>query len=166
MAIAKTLVFMAVLVLAANLSWAATCAEKSYLSSCSKCSFDNVSGKMDQACYEGYQSRGSACLVAAYPAAATMYQLGSCPAIQTCIDRLQECKALYTDGNDKNDCLSGSIDHCFEKGDACVAAAAADCNKDPSDALANVAPPASFCDSFFFAILFPFAGAAFLQIKK
>lgn len=165
MASGKLLGLLALLLILIPFSSAATCAEKSYTSSCAKCGFE-ASGKMDEACFQGYQARGTACLAAAYPAASFAYQMGSCPAIQTCIDRLQECKAIYTNGNDKNDCELGSIDHCFERGDACVAAAAADCNKTPSDELGNIAPPASWCDGFFFTVLLPLSGAAFFRMKQ
>jgi hypothetical protein len=155
------LIFLAAIV---SIASAATCAEKSYADSCAKCGFD-ASGKMDPSCYQGYQTRGTACLFAAYPATATMYQMGSCPAVQICIDRLQECKALYTSGNDQYDCQMGSLDQCFERGDTCIEAAAQDCNKDPSDELANVAPSPSFCDGTFLAILFPLAGVIIIKLK-
>ncbi len=159
MADAKIFGFLVLLLLLVPFVSAATCAEKSYDTSCKKCSFENQTGKMDQACYEGYQNRGIACLFAAYPAESIKYKMGDCPAIQACVDKLQGCKALYTTGNDKYDCSVETIDHCFIRGDACVADAVKHCDKPSPETVADEAPPASWCDGFMFPLGLAFMGA-------
>ncbi|MBI5222880.1 hypothetical protein HY990_00505 [Candidatus Micrarchaeota archaeon] len=120
---------------------------------------------MDQACYQKYQDSGVACLFSAYPIESIQYKMGNCPAIDVCVDRLNTCKALYTQGNDKFDCDSDSINHCFVRGDACVARAVKDCSGTPPGDLANDLPPASFCDGFFFFIAL-FAGLLFVKNRR
>lgn len=150
----KVLILMVLLL--TTVSIAATCAQKSYATSCTKCSFDS-NGKMDQVCYDGYQNSGKGCLFAAYPLESLEYSGGNCPAIDICIDRLQTCKALYSSGNDQADCLTGDIRNCFVQGDKCVAAAVKDCKGTPPGQLESDLPPAAFCDSFFF-LAFSFLG--------
>ncbi len=161
--LAVTAIVLAVLM--AGTSFAATCAIKSYTTSCMKCSFDSY-GKMDQKCYEQYQNNGVACLFAAYPVESIQYKMGNCPAIDACIQKLETCKALYTSGNDKTDCGLGEIDHCFARGDACVADAVKHCDTPSPDTVADVAPPAGFCDGFFFMILPLFIGLGYVKITR
>ena len=155
---------LVLILILAGLSFSATCASKAYISSCLKCSFDTT-GKMNQPCYEGYQNRGVGCLFAAYPLESIQYQSGNCPAIQACIDKLQECKGLYASGNDKLDCQTDAIDHCFSRADSCVADAVKHCSTPSPDSVADIAPPAAWCDGFFFFIL-PLLGAGFFTRTK
>ncbi len=146
-----------ILLLLISSSYAASCAQKSYSTSCSKCKFSK-DGKMDQTCYDNYQTSGKTCLFAAYLLESMEYTAGNCPAIDICVDRLQACKALYSSQNDQLDCETGSITNCFVQGDRCVAAAVKDCKGTPPDALLSDAPPASWCDGFFFMIIPLFVG--------
>jgi hypothetical protein len=164
MASMKVLGFLAFLLILIPLASAATCAERSYAASCRKCSFDNVTGKMDPACYNAEQGAGVACLFAAYPAASIQYKLGSCPGIDTCVERVQTCKALYSNGNDQYDCEDGSINNCFVQGDICVAEAAKDCSQPPPAQPMFDVPPPGLCDGLFF-FLIPLIGAV-LFLKK
>jgi hypothetical protein len=152
-------IFVFLVILAAFAS-AATCASKAYSTSCDKCSFDS-SGKMDQKCYEGRQGSGVSCLFAAYPIESIQYQMGSCPAVDICKDRLETCKAIYSDYNDKTDCDAGNIYHCFQSADYCVDYAVKHCNEDPPGATENLLPPPAWCDDFFFMFIPLFAGALF-----
>jgi hypothetical protein len=156
--------FLLILVCLISLSSAATCAEKSYSISCQKCTFDS-NGKMDQTCYSGYQESGKLCLFAAYPLESIAYTNGECPAIDTCVDRLQTCKAFYASGNDSLDCESGQIDHCFTKADACVAAAVKNCTGTPPGDVANLAPPPAWCDGIFFLLILPFGALFYCKSK-
>lgn len=149
-------------ILLISVSFAATCAQKSYTTSCSKCSFDQ-NGKMDQSCYEKYQGSGQACLFAAYPLESMAYTSGNCPAIDACIERLQTCKAMYSSGNDLSDCATGDITNCFVQGDRCVAMAVKNCNEPPPVQPEFDAPPAAWCDGFFFLIIPLFLGIAFVK---
>ncbi len=158
----RNLLTLTIAVLAlAGLASAATCAEKSYQASCMKCSFDQ-SGKMDQKCYEDYQGKGVTCLFTAYPVESVEYKMGSCPGIDTCVERLNTCKAMYSSGNDQMDCETGDINNCFVQGDICVAMATKDCSKPPPDQPAFDAPPVGWCDSLWFAII-PLFGAFFFR---
>ncbi len=156
---------MAVLVVLSSISFAETCAEKSYSVSCNKCTFD-VYGKMDQTCYQKYQSSGKACLFGAYPIESAEYVAGACPAVDVCINRLTDCKAIYTSGNDKQDCYAENIDHCFIRADNCVALAVKNCSGTPPGDISDIAPPASFCDGFFFFIFPIFVGAVYYGSKN
>ncbi|MBI5227440.1 hypothetical protein HY988_02515 [Candidatus Micrarchaeota archaeon] len=148
----------------ATVSFAATCASKAYASSCLKCTFDK-DGKMDSQCFEGYQSKGIACLFSAYPIESIQYKAGACPAIEACINKLETCKAAYASSNDKYDCEVGNINHCFRRADTCVADAVKHCDTPSPDKVEDIAPPSSFCDGFFFAILPIFVGAMVVRRK-
>ena len=132
-----------------TLSFAASCAEKSYSTSCAKCTFD-TSGKMNKNCYEKYQGSGITCLFAAYPLESIEYKMGNCPGVDTCVDRLDTCKALYSSGNDALDCDSGALDNCFRQSDICVQMAVKDCSKPPPEQPAFDAPSPALCDGIFF----------------
>lgn len=153
--------FMGLLILT-SLVFAATCAQKSYSASCTKCKFDQ-NGKMDQACYEGYQTSGKACLFGAYPLESIQYSSGNCPAIDVCVDRLQTCKAMYSTRNDQLDCDVGQINHCFIRGDACVAKAVQNCSGTPPDELIDLSPPAGWCDGFFYLMIPLFVGVFYYK---
>ncbi len=155
---------IALLLVLVSLASAATCAEKSYTSSCDKCSFDS-SGKMDPSCYQGYQDRGVACLFAAYPLESIEYKAGSCPGIDTCVDRLNTCKALYSSGNDQLDCENGNINNCFVQGDICVAEATKDCSKPPPEQPMFDAPPSGMCDGIFYGLTVLLTGLIFVKMK-
>ncbi len=146
-----------------GIGYAATCASKSYSTSCSKCTFD-ADGKMDKECYEKYQGSGVACLFTAYPVESIKYKMGSCPAIDTCRDRLETCKAIYSSGNDILDCEAGSLDNCFVQSDVCVAMAVKNCDEPPPEQPAFDAPPVGWCDSVFFLVL-PLLGAVWIRKK-
>ncbi|MFH1785159.1 MAG: hypothetical protein ABH842_01905 [Candidatus Micrarchaeota archaeon] len=146
--------FLIILVGLITLSSAATCAQKSYSTSCQKCNFD-ANGKMDQDCYNGYQTSGKGCLFAAYPLESIAYAGGNCPAIDSCVDRVQTCKAIFSSGSDKIDCMTGDISNCFVQGDKCVALAVKDCSKPPPQQLEFDAPPPGWCDSVFFLFILP-----------
>ena len=156
--------FVIVLLILIPFAAAATCAEKSYLSSCSGCKFDSY-GKMDKSCYDGYQGRGVACLFAAYPMESIEYKAGACPGIDICVDRLSTCKALYSSGNDHTDCATGDIDNCFRQGDICVAEATKDCSKPPPEQPMFDAPPEGWCDGIFFGMIMLMAGLVFVRMK-
>ncbi|VVC01608.1 Uncharacterised protein [uncultured archaeon] len=123
--ILKTLVVLS-FVFAGSTFAAASCAADAYRKSCSSCPFDDR-GKMDQPCYQGYQSGGTACVSASYPMAAGLYAQGKCPDIDACASELSSCKAQYSSGNDTADCAEGSVSVCFSAADQCVAKAAAKC---------------------------------------
>ena len=161
---AKVFGFLILFLVLVQLASAATCASKSYTSSCYNCGFDK-DGKMNQACYEGYQNRGVACLFAAYPIESSLYKLGACPAIDVCVDRLNTCKALYSSNNDKLDCASESLNHCFVRGDTCVVAAVKNCSGTPPGDISDLAPPAAWCDGMFFFVSL-FVGIGFVSRKK
>jgi hypothetical protein len=156
--------FAIALVLLVSLASAATCAEKSYTSSCRSCKFDS-NGKMDSACYQSFQDRGVACLFAAYPMESIEYKAGSCPGIDICVDRLNTCKALYSSGNDFTDCSTGDIDNCFRQGDICVAEATKDCSKPPPEQPMFDAPPEGWCDGLFFGMAILFIGLIKVKMK-
>lgn len=161
----RVVLVFAVIMFLASVSSAATCAEKAYYASCTKCTFDS-NGKMNQTCYNNEQNAGKTCLFTAYPIESTEYSLGNCPAIDVCINRLQECKALYTTGNDEEDCASGSIDHCFVAGDICVAEAVKNCSGVPPTKAEFDVPPAGWCDSYWFTIVPIFIGVIIFNRKK
>jgi hypothetical protein len=150
-------IFVSLIILASFVS-AAACASKSYSAACNKCDFDS-DGKLDKACYEGYQSSGVSCLFAAYPLESISYQMGNCPAVDVCKDRLETCKALYSSDNDKKDCSTGDLDHCFTNADRCVDYAVKHCDEEPPGAVADLAPPPAWCDNIFFLFIPLFAGA-------
>ncbi|MBI5046866.1 hypothetical protein HZC07_04000 [Candidatus Micrarchaeota archaeon] len=165
MASAKTFGFLVFFLFLATVASAATCAQKSYLSSCTKCTFDST-GKMNQACYQKYQDSGVACLFASYPIESVQYKLGSCPAIDVCVDRLNECKAVYSENSDKFDCEVNSIGPCFARADSCVARAVKNCSGTPSGDVSNVAPDPSLCDGFLLGIMALVGGISFVRMKK
>ena len=151
---------IAFLVLVA-LSSAATCSEKAYSNTCNKCDFDK-DGKLNQTCYEKYQGSGVACLFAAYPIEAIEYQSGNCPAIDVCKARLEDCKAIYSSNNDRTDCYSNELTHCFIRADNCVALATKNCSGTPPGDISDIAPPASMCDDLFYFVAL-FAGTLFYR---
>ena len=147
-----------------SLSFSAACASKAYDAACQKCPFDS-SGKLDQKCYEGYQGSGVACLFAAYPVESIQYKMGGCKAVDTCIDRLNTCKAIASSGNDRSDCAYGEIDHCFDNADVCVDKAIKNCDEDPPEQITDVIPPAGWCDGFFFLFI-PLAAGVLAYSRK
>ncbi|MBU0532189.1 hypothetical protein KKB44_01720 [Candidatus Micrarchaeota archaeon] len=157
-AIFSIFLFLVCLLVLTNLVSAITCASKAYGASCTKCAFDS-SGKMDLECFEAEQGSGIACLFTAYPLETLSYQAGNCPAVDVCKDRLETCKAIYSNGNDQFDCSTGTISKCFRSADTCIAYAVKNCNEDPPGELENVAPDPALCDSFFFMFILPFLGA-------
>ncbi len=161
----KIFSFLVLFISLIGLLSAATCAQKSYSASCLKCTFDK-SGKMDQKCYQSYQDKGVQCLFVAYPIESIQYKLGNCPAIDVCVDRLEECKGLYTIANDKADCQFTAINHCFVKADACVAKAIKNCTGTPPGDLENDLPPASFCDGFIAVFIALFSGIGIFRTKQ
>ena len=108
------------------LASAESCGAEAYANSCKGCHFQD--GRMDPACYEGYQTSGEACLFAAYPLSVTAYENKKCPAIQYCIDQLNSCKASASTGNDENDCQGTAVAACFIAGDACIDDATKHCD--------------------------------------
>ncbi len=139
----------------ASLTFAATCASKAYGASCAKCGFDKE-GRMNQECFQAEQAGGVTCLFAAYPLESISYQSGDCPAVDVCKERLETCKAVYSSGNDKEDCDFGSINRCFRSADSCVAYAVKNCKSNPPGDLENIAPDPALCDSVFFMVILPF----------
>jgi hypothetical protein len=107
----------------------ASCAENAYQNACANCPFDNETGKMDQSCYKDYQGRGTACVAANYVVASVMHSEGKCGEIDRCAEKLTECKAQASSGNDKADCGPGQVAKCFASADMCVYNASEACTK-------------------------------------
>jgi len=105
-----------------GLSFAANCSLDAFIKSCNECSFD-ANGKMDENCRKDVEGEGTSCLAFTYPMMSLKHQLGSCPQIDECVERLKSCKNLATTGSDAKDCSSQSMKNCFVMGDKCVEAA-------------------------------------------
>ncbi len=105
------------------------------------------------------------CLFAAYPLESISYQMGDCPAVDVCKERLEVCKAIYSSGNDETDCGFETIDHCFYNADRCVDIAVKNCKEDPPSDISDLAPPPGWCDGFFFMFISLFAGTLFYSSK-
>lgn len=100
----------------------ATCGMDAFRGSCQQCTFD-ANGKMDKACWSTYEEGVKTCLAGAYPVMAGKYYFGGCPQLDTCVQRVQACKAMYTTNSDAKDCNSPAIISCTEMGDICAEAA-------------------------------------------
>ncbi len=142
--------FLAVLVLS-NAAFSSTCASRAYGKSCDKCSFDK-NGKMNPGCFEGEQNAGVSCLFMSYPVESISYQMGNCPAVDTCKERLETCKLIYSSGNDKTDCEVETLYPCFRSADACVDYAVKNCDKEPPKELGTVEPDPALCESVMFIL--------------
>lgn len=109
-------------------SFAASCAADAYRKACASCPFDE-SGKMDRSCWEGYKQSGIACTSASYPIMSTKYAAGQCPQVDACASELQSCIAAASSGNDRGDCLEGSVSVCYSAADKCTEKAAIACGE-------------------------------------
>jgi len=127
---AKTFIIALVfgIIILSSVTFASTCAAKAYQNSCSACPFD-ANGKMNQSCYEGYQSSGVSCFGTSHPIAMTQFTQGKCPQVQECVDELNTCKTQYSSGNDSADCQEGSVAICFAATDSCVDQASSECGE-------------------------------------
>jgi hypothetical protein len=99
-----------------------TCSINAYTNSCGECTF-NAQGRMDPDCQAKHQTLGSACLVKDYPLTNTKYLIGMCPQIDTCISRLESCKAAAGTTSHRAECNSDAVMRCFIIADNCVDAA-------------------------------------------
>ena len=127
MAISKTMIMFAILLVLASGSFAG-CASSAYSKTCASCSFDQY-GKVDQSCSKGYQNSGTACVSATYPVMSSKYALGQCPGVDSCANELRSCTAQMGTGNDKEDCTKGSMGVCYAAADQCVKSAAVNCGE-------------------------------------
>jgi hypothetical protein len=128
---ARTMMFAVLALIALVSVSSAGCAATAYQQACRMCNFD-AQGKMNQTCFQGYQTSGTACVSTSYPVAAAKYAAGQCPEIDKCTNTLQTCKASVTSGNDSQDCQEGLVAQCFQDADKCMAGAAVDCgDKNP-----------------------------------
>jgi len=106
----------------------ASCAVNSFTGSCGNCAFDNY-GKMDQTCYNKYENGGRGCLAVKYPVMAVMYPLGSCPALETCVNSLKGCSDVKCVGTGKSNCRNPVCKACYEEADRCAFRASKDCDE-------------------------------------
>lgn len=122
----QLLVGLMVLAMLAPAVYSASCSADAYKNACSQCSFD-ANGKIDASCMSSKKNAGIACTSAAYPVTATKYSQGQCPGVDACATELSSCTAQYSSGNDKADCMEGSVSVCYAAADSCMQGVAAKC---------------------------------------
>jgi len=100
----------------------AGCTYDSFNAACNDCTFDAY-GKMDQSCWQGYQSSGTTCLGKQYPIMSAKYMIGDCPQVDECAAKLTACKDANDPGSNLKECKNLATLNCFIMGDECVAVA-------------------------------------------
>jgi len=110
----------------------AGCATEAYASNCNTCSF-SADGKVDSTCSGYYTGSASSCYIANYPNMSVVYNRGNCTEIDACKSQLASCVDASKTGDDRADCSSGVVTHCFAAGDACMAQANAVCSPRMTD---------------------------------
>lgn len=111
-----------------GLTMAADCSASAYRNACASCSFD-ANGKIDQQCMGGQKAAGITCTTTSYPIASAKYAKGECSAIDACASELSSCTTQYSSGNDKTDCVEGSVSICYSAADQCIQQAAVKCGE-------------------------------------
>jgi len=110
----------------------AGCSYDSFKAACDDCTFDAY-GKMDQSCWQGYQSSGTTCLGKKYPMMSAKYMMGDCPQVDECAAKLAACKDANNPGSNLLECKNSATLNCFTMGDACVEAANKICAEGKSE---------------------------------
>ena len=100
----------------------AGCSYDSFNAACNDCTFDAY-GKMNEECWQGYQSSGTTCLGKQYPMMSAKYMIGDCPQVDECASKLTACKDANDPGTNLKECKNLATLNCFTKADACVEAA-------------------------------------------
>ena len=97
----------------------AGCSYDSFTQACNGCTFDQY-GKMNEECWQGYQSSGTSCLGKQYTLMSAKYMIGGCPQVDECASKLTACKDANNPGSNLLECKNLASLNCFIMADDCV----------------------------------------------